>query len=50
MPIIGDLFIRMAGLSHKGVSALGVRVKFVISLTFHQAVRVVAITVFLKQL
>ena len=47
---IGDLFIIMSGLCHIGACAQGVIVKLVILLTFHTAVRVVAMTVFLKQL
>ena len=48
VPLMGDLFARKSGLCQMGICELGDIVKFVILLTFHQADRVVAITLFLK--
>lgn len=48
--VLGYLLTRNNGLCTMGVCELGDIVKFVILLTFHQADRVVAVTVLLKQL
>lgn len=49
VPVRGDLFAVKSGLFHMSVWVVGENVVFFILFTLHQAVRVVAIAVFLKQ-